>query len=303
MYFSIEQIDASLSRLTDVNPFFGISFLAFKRFDLLVGGMQAMIFSNVIDDFLEEFHRVTDKFDGFYQPYSATKHWVNARYGSTSLQRTTVDAFGDVLLHPKNSYEWGWRRDYVDRLRLHLKGARLPAFDMAVWLYRQKKWPRGTTPAAVVVAFREEFRITPQETRYLFDADEPVLVPTWLRENKVTESPLIEVLGPPPGQLPAEGAALKLLDLLEVGPGKHFRYEPAERLNIITGDNSLGKTFLLETIWWALTRDWLEIPVQPKATVAKNKPRITFAVSTSRGRSKEAVAHYDWDRLRWTFRD
>jgi hypothetical protein len=28
------------------------------------------------------------------------------------------------------------------------------------------------------------------------------------------------------------------------------------RLNIITGDNGLGKSFLLDIIWWALTRHW-----------------------------------------------
>ncbi len=30
----------------------------------------------------------------------------------------------------------------------------------------------------------------------------------------------------------------------------------AERLNIITGDNGLGKSFLLDVAWWALTRRW-----------------------------------------------
>ncbi len=32
--------------------------------------------------------------------------------------------------------------------------------------------------------------------------------------------------------------------------------ELAERLNLITGDNGLGKSFLLDVIWWALTRKW-----------------------------------------------
>ena len=37
------------------------------------------------------------------------------------------------------------------------------------------------------------------------------------------------------------GSALRYLEFKHVGPFKHIRYEPAERLNIITGDNSLGK--------------------------------------------------------------
>jgi hypothetical protein len=30
------------------------------------------------------------------------------------------------------------------------------------------------------------------------------------------------------------------------------------RLNLLTGDNGLGKTFELDAAWWALTRNWPE---------------------------------------------
>lgn len=32
--------------------------------------------------------------------------------------------------------------------------------------------------------------------------------------------------------------------------------ELGTRLNLITGDNGLGKSFLLDVAWWALTRKW-----------------------------------------------
>ena len=32
--------------------------------------------------------------------------------------------------------------------------------------------------------------------------------------------------------------------------------EFAPRLNLITGDNGLGKSFLLDVAWWSLTRKW-----------------------------------------------
>jgi hypothetical protein len=35
-----------------------------------------------------------------------------------------------------------------------------------------------------------------------------------------------------------------------------MRLELASRLNLITGDNGLGKSFLLDGAWWALTRKW-----------------------------------------------
>lgn len=31
---------------------------------------------------------------------------------------------------------------------------------------------------------------------------------------------------------------------------------PKERVNLLTGDNGLGKSFLLDVVWWALTRTW-----------------------------------------------
>ncbi len=41
--------------------------------------------------------------------------------------------------------------------------------------------------------------------------------------------------------------------------------EFGSRLNLITGDNGFGKSFLLDTIWWALTRKWPE-QLNPKLT-------------------------------------
>ncbi|MCW8139644.1 MAG: AAA family ATPase [Planctomycetota bacterium] len=49
---------------------------------------------------------------------------------------------------------------------------------------------------------------------------------------------------------------LKALHLKNVGPGPDMDMELGRRLNLITGDNGLGKTFLLDTAWWALTRKW-----------------------------------------------
>lgn len=49
---------------------------------------------------------------------------------------------------------------------------------------------------------------------------------------------------------------LSELHLREVGPAPAMDVEFAERLNIFTGDNGLGKTFLLDCAWWALTGSW-----------------------------------------------
>ena len=46
------------------------------------------------------------------------------------------------------------------------------------------------------------------------------------------------------------------LSMENVGPAPRMELEFGTRLNLITGDNGLGKSFLLDTIWWALTRKW-----------------------------------------------
>lgn len=49
---------------------------------------------------------------------------------------------------------------------------------------------------------------------------------------------------------------LRHLKLKNVGPADKLELEFAERLNLITGDNGLGKSFLLDIAWWAMTRRW-----------------------------------------------
>ena len=49
---------------------------------------------------------------------------------------------------------------------------------------------------------------------------------------------------------------LQCLEIENVGPAPAMRVEFAPRVNLITGDNGLGKSFLLDTAWWALTGAW-----------------------------------------------
>lgn len=64
---------------------------------------------------------------------------------------------------------------------------------------------------------------------------------------------------------------LKSLRLHHVGPAADLEMRPvAPRFNLITGDNGLGKSFLLEVAWWSLTRTWHEseaVPTAPDATI------------------------------------
>jgi len=56
---------------------------------------------------------------------------------------------------------------------------------------------------------------------------------------------------------------LRALHIKDVGPAARFDLELGERLNVLTGDNGLGKSFVLEVAWWALTGTWTDRPVLP----------------------------------------
>ena len=62
---------------------------------------------------------------------------------------------------------------------------------------------------------------------------------------------------------------LKELHLQSVGPSPQFDVEFADRVNIFTGDNGLGKSFLLDVAWWVLTGNWVEQPAYPQRNTSQ----------------------------------
>lgn len=90
---------------------------------------------------------------------------------------------------------------------------------------------------------------------------------------------------------------LESIHLKNVGPAHEMKLDLAPRLNLITGDNGLGKSFLLDVAWWALTRTWAREPVIPKAGAkAEIAYRYTKKVKPSYGYTSK----YEPDRVRWT---
>jgi len=49
---------------------------------------------------------------------------------------------------------------------------------------------------------------------------------------------------------------LRSLNLEDLGPAPRVDIEFSDRLNVFTGDNGLGKSFLLDIAFWAVTGSW-----------------------------------------------
>ncbi len=62
---------------------------------------------------------------------------------------------------------------------------------------------------------------------------------------------------------------LKRLKLSNVGPAPELAVDFGKRLNLLTGDNGLGKSFLLDVGWWAMTRRW---PAEVNPGIAAGMP-------------------------------
>ena len=76
--------------------------------------------------------------------------------------------------------------------------------------------------------------------------------------------------------------------------------ELAPRINLITGDNGLGKSFLLDVAWWALTRKWprdlnpsLTAGYMARPTNVKEPATLRFTVRTATGHSLRYESTYE----------
>lgn len=49
---------------------------------------------------------------------------------------------------------------------------------------------------------------------------------------------------------------LRTLGVEDVGPVERLELALGERLNVLTGDDGLGKSFVLDVAFWALTANW-----------------------------------------------
>jgi hypothetical protein len=306
MFLKIEQIRKSLEPLRSLHPFYGITFLVCKKASLPVGDTIQYPINAKETEFLEEYFKPEQGSKYFYQVFKTSnpgKRWLSPKYASSGSQSTrTRGDLANAFIHPKNTDMWGWQPNYVEVLRNHLnqKGGNLiPTFHVAVWLYRERNWKSDTTVESIVNTFLKEFSISGEEA-YLFDSSIPQdnVLDELFQNGKISSRDLQVVTGKPPDFAPEEGGTLRLLEIQGVGPAKKLVFQPGERLTLITGDNGLGKTFLLDCAWWALTGKWAGLQAYPTSNARKNEPIIRFQISGD-SESESIKVSYDWHTQSW----
>lgn len=90
---------------------------------------------------------------------------------------------------------------------------------------------------------------------------------------------------------------LHFLKLQNVGPAATMELNFAQRLNLITGDNGLGKSFILDVAWWSLTRTWAREMVIPQPGA---DAEIAFLHTMKSGGDHKHESSYDPGELKWS---
>jgi len=91
---------------------------------------------------------------------------------------------------------------------------------------------------------------------------------------------------------------LRSIRLHGVGPVRELRALFGDRLNVITGDNGLGKSFLLDMCFWSLTGTWPGGRIaMPDGTV--KAPTISYDIQ-SKTKPASRTAKYDFKSQSWS---
>jgi predicted ATP-binding protein involved in virulence len=303
MYLTPKQIILSIGYLRNVHPFYGITFLACKENKLPVENIIELSLVDIIKNFMEKVHKIKPDSKYYFQPYKTAqkeKQWLNDHYPSKELQTINTQTFKTAFIHERNGKTWGWQKNYIHILEEKLNKNKLPAFDLAIWLFKYEKWPSDASSQIILDKFYSQFHITDEEKKALFNTTIKNNLSTTMFQEKMPKwEDFSAAISLPPDASPNRGATLSRIETRNIGNSSDLIMEPSSRLNLITGDNGLGKTFLLECSWWALTNTWPDLPINPTNLTGKKNASITYKLSGIKGLPVEKVVIYDIKNASW----
>ncbi len=304
-YFSLVQIQEAIKKLNPHHAIYSSTFFVLKKAQVPIGKKVRFSLDSANHEFMREKYRVNPKSDWFFRVFrqkgSKNKDWLEPDYANSGLQKITTSTYKNIFLHDRNDNTWGFSENYVQELKTYLpKNQKIPLFHIAAWFYKYESWRDDIFRKDIVGYFIKDYHITDTEIEELFYTD----VLSDVSENeafqpvKVKWQQVAEPYEIPPDVPPSQSGILKYLEVEGVGPVEPLMFEPAQRLNIITGDNGLGKTFLLDLSWWALTQNWAERPAEPFKISQHIIPKIKFLISNGL-QNKPITVNFSNDSLEW----
>tara|TARA_R110002051_G_scaffold114257_4_gene186909 strand:+ start:4188 stop:5762 length:1575 start_codon:yes stop_codon:yes gene_type:complete len=209
-------------------------------------------------------------------------------------------------MHEHGSNEWAFSENYLDILihELNLRGhsAEIPADALAIWFFKGENLDGVTTYDDLVELFFRKFGISKDEESRLFSArmmgDKLPSELAFIAEPLEMTSVLHQLPAAPDAE--AEGGrTITSLNLVNAGPAREMRLDFGSRLSVVTGDNGLGKSFLLDFTWWAATGGWADREALPQQGDDKLPSKVEYTLSTSTGRLSTFAATFDRKRSSW----
>lgn len=303
LYLSAEYILHAIELLAPVHSFMGITYLTCKKHNLPVGHAIDFGMDNNTKDFMEQVHKIYPESEYYFTPYITIrdKHWIKPRYPSTGLQSLNTRTFKTAFIHKSRSKEWGWAANYIEILSsIGLqRGEKIPLTALSIWAQKEMEWEDTSSIEDVRKKFIMDYHLTPVELNTFFIEDDEYPNCPAFQPDVYSWNQLSGIITAPPDAAPDKAGTLVRLALNNVGPTDRISIDFAQRLNIITGDNGLGKTFIMDCAWWALTNSWTGNTARPKYPEGKKKASIEFAIGGINKTQTEQQILYDNKYLTW----
>jgi hypothetical protein len=223
------------------------------------------------------------------------------------LQTINTQTFPSVFLRTRKTKTWGFQSDYIDAIkRVHLGlnfSDVIPADALAVWLFKDKDIGQAQDFENLVQTFFDKYRISNDEQEAFFGSR--ALFKELPFDEAFSDSPpemtaLLRDLPAPPDAAAEGGRTITSMRLSDAGPAREMSLEFGQRLSIVTGDNGLGKSFLLDFAWWAATGMWADREALPQFESPKAEPEVAYTLSGTSGRLATFNSNFDRKVMAWS---
>jgi AAA domain, putative AbiEii toxin, Type IV TA system len=308
MYLTADAVLKAIGILrAEVHPFIGITFLACKHYGLSIGSMDDVSIDMLTRDHMDLHHRIDRRSAHYFQPFrGGSASWVAERYPSSGLQTVNTQTFASVFMHTRATRKWGFDLAYLDRMEDILQqrnfASHIPADALAVWLYKDADVGGISRFEDLVKLFFAQYNITDTEKARIFSErsmDDQLPTSAAFSTEPLEMTSVTQALPEPPDAQAEGGRTITALRLVNAGPAREMKLDFGQHLTIVTGDNGLGKSFLLDFAWWAATGLWADREALPLKDDPKLISEVEYTLSGISGRLSTFTARFDHSNYAW----